>query len=126
MSVTRRLSAPLLAVAVLLAAATLVLGLPDLSAARDFMGGAYPTEGQSLAVVAVAVWTLILAMAVVVLTSTVRASVGRHRSQRGRWARPLMVAVCGALLLGGGVYRHAAPSYSLCCGSVQEAREHVR
>lgn len=116
----------LLAVAILLGSATAVLRIPDLAAARDLLGGAYATQAAALAVVSVIVWVVILLSAGVLVVNAIRATVGQAMSRRRRWARALLVAACGLVLLAGGAYRHSAAGYSICCGSVQEARQLVR
>lgn len=121
----RRLAPTLAAVAVLVGAATVVLGLPDLRTAGDFLGGAYATQAAAIAVVSVIAWVLILVTAAVLLVSAALAAMGQSTVHRHSRTRALVFAVCGLVLLAGGAYRHAAPAFTLCCGSVQEARELV-
>jgi len=116
----------LVTVGVLLGAAAEVLGRPDLTAAGNFLAGAYATETAALAVVAVIVWALILVTVAAICVHAVRDALGHARGRRHRLGRAVLIALGGLALLAGGVYRHSTPAYSVCCGSLQEARDLAR
>jgi hypothetical protein len=114
---------PLGVAVVQLAAAYLVLGLPDLGAARDFLTSTLPTMSGSIAASQVLVWLLL----VVTCATSVAAGVGptiatidARRSIRF-WSVAVMAA--GLLILAAGVGRHLTSSaVDISGGSLNEAR----
>jgi hypothetical protein len=104
-------------------AAYVVLGLPDLPAAAEFLTGNVPAMAGSLATAQVVLW-LALSVAfcgilVSVLLKTV-ATLGAAGHSPG-WS--LMVVVIGLIILAAGLHhRSGAASVSLSGGSLQEAR----
>ena len=111
--------------AALVGAAGAVLGPPDLAAAQELLIGGGVTRPGALTVVALAAWCGLGVVLLAVLASAIRSARSQRASRRRPWLRSLIVAV-GAVLLAAGVARHVTASPSLCCGSVQEARELAR
>jgi hypothetical protein len=118
-----RVLLPLAVAAVQLAAAYLVLGLPDFAAARDFLTSNLPTMSGSIAASQVLVWLLL----VVACTCSVAAGAGQtvaaidaRRSVRF-WSVAVMAA--GLLILAAGIGRHLTSSaVDISGGSLNEAR----
>lgn len=111
--------------AVLLGAADRMLGLPDMSLVREFIGGGRPGHQAALATSSLLVWTALVAVcAWLILTSCEGLP---HAVGRSVW--PLMdpgivVMVVGICLLAIAVTRHVTASPpQMCCGSVQEAAQ---
>ena|SRR5437870_7170833 len=114
---------PLVVVGAQLVAAYLVLGLPDLRAAEDFLTSNLPTMAGSLAASQVLLW-LLLAVAfgsqVVAAAGPAIAAVDRRRSAR-LWSVAVMVA--GLLVLAAGVGHHlSATAVDISGGSLDEAK----
>jgi hypothetical protein len=118
-----RVLLPVGVAAVQLAAAYLVLGLPDFAAARDFLTSTLPTMSGSIAASQVLVWLLL----VVACVCSVAAGAGRtiaaidtRRSVRF-WSVAVMAA--GLLVLAAGIGRHLTSSaVDISGGSLNEAR----
>ncbi|HET9052103.1 MAG TPA: hypothetical protein VFO60_10400 [Candidatus Dormibacteraeota bacterium] len=108
----------LLPVEVVLAA--VVLGLPNLGLAADFLRGGYPTGATVVAAVSLLLWSVIvLACAGLVIVELRRAA---RRVVQARLGMALVLLV-SLLVLTGGVVRHARSGYSMCCGSLTEAHD---
>jgi hypothetical protein len=112
----------LLAVGEVIAAA-LVLGMPDLAAAASFFSGGYPTVQGAVAASSVLIWAAILLAAAVVAIAEMRRLVRRTRPSR--LAVGVALAIGLAVLVGGAI-RHSQASYSMCCGSLNEARQQLQ
>jgi len=114
-----------LAVAALqLGSAYLVLGTPDLSAARDFLTGTRPTTmAGSLAAAQLVLWiTLGVAFAASLLAGVTR-TVGAVQSASRNAIWSIVVVATGLLILAAGVdHRTSAGGVTLSGGSVPEAR----
>jgi hypothetical protein len=119
----RRAVLPLAVAVVQLGAAYLVLGLPDLGAARDFLTSTLPTMSGSIAASQVLVWLLLVvacASSVVAGVGPAIASIDAGRSIRF-WSVAVMAA--GLLVLAAGVGRHLTSSaVDISGGSLNEAR----
>lgn len=122
---------PLLVVSIQLAAAYVVLGRPDLAAARDFLTGASQTIAGSLAAVEILLWAMLAAVFVAVVVSTLASAVGAahaaHGAGRGRsgvWS-VAVVAVGIVILLAGASHRSTTDATTLSGGSLAEARSQL-
>jgi hypothetical protein len=119
----RRVFLPLAVAVVQLAAAYLVLGLPDLGAARDFLTSNLPTMSGSIAASQVLVWLLLVvacATSVAVGIGPAIATIDTRRSIRF-WSVAVMAV--GLLVLAAGVGRHLTSSaVDISGGSLNEAR----
>jgi hypothetical protein len=103
--------------------AALVLRMPDLGAAASFFSGAYPTARGAIAASSVLIWAaILLAMAVVVVAEMRRLA---RRTGPSRMVIGVAVAI-GLAVLAGGAIRHSQAAYSMCCGSINEARQQLQ
>lgn len=113
----------LLITALEVALALRVLGVPDLGAASAFLRGPVPTLQQSVAVLELMLWLILVAASVVAVVAVVREArrvVPESAIRRG-WS--VAVVLCGAtILLAGAAHQLAPPSIGLDGGgSVSEA-----
>ena len=108
----RRHASVLLAVVGGVAVAALVLPRPNLAAAMGFVSGADPTGLAALAAAELLIWVALLA------------GVVRLRLTSPRVLAGVTLAVCLAIL-GVGVARHNSNAYSMCCGSISQARQQL-
>ncbi|HYW24776.1 MAG TPA: hypothetical protein VE953_11480 [Terriglobales bacterium] len=114
----------LLVAAVQLGSAYVVLGAPDLAAARDFLTGTGPsTMAGSVAAAQLVLWIALgvafLAALVAGLTRTVGAV--QSASRNAIWS--IVVVATGAVILAAGIdHRSGSGSVMLSGGSVTEAR----
>ena len=114
---------PLLLVAVGgLAVAALVLPRPHVAAAIGFVSGQDPTGVAALAAAELLIWVAVLVAVVVVLAHTLGNV--RFRVLSARLLVGVMFAVSLAVL-GVGVARHSSNQYSMCCGSISQARQQL-
>jgi branched-subunit amino acid ABC-type transport system permease component len=106
---------------VLVGAAVVVIGRPDLEQARTFAVGEYPTFAAAQAALELLLWTIILAVVGVVTVSVV--SEAARRALRTPWRQRHLTAILAtaALLLAVATLRHASPSVVMCCGNPSEA-----
>jgi hypothetical protein len=114
---------PLGVAGVQLVSAYVVLGTPDLAAARDFLTGTSPTLSGSVAAAQLALWATVgvgLAAGIVAaLTRTVDAA--RSASRNAVWS--LAAVLIGAAILAVGVdHRSTSGMVTLSGGSLPEAR----
>jgi hypothetical protein len=112
----------LLLVAAELALAGVALHLSDIGAAGGFFGGGYPTAVTTLAACTLLIWSALLISGLVLAVRALRhlpAGVGS-----ARLVVALMVAVGVAVLCVGVVRQHNA-TYSMCCGSISQARQQL-
>ena len=122
----RRVLPTLALTTVVVGAAVLALGMPNLGLVGSLFGGGYPTMAAALAVVSLVVWVLIGVGATwsigwaggVVLEEAVRA--------RRRRTQSTVVLALGLMVFGVGVMRHVSTSYRMCCGDRAEAQQLVR
>lgn len=113
----------LLVTALEVALALRVLGLPDLGAARAFLSGPVPTLQQSIAMLELMLWIVLVvasAVAVVAAVREARRVVPETAIRRG-WS--VAVVLCGAaILLAGAAHQLAPPEVGLDGGgSVSQA-----
>jgi hypothetical protein len=118
----RRHASVLLALVGGVAVAALVLPRPNLAAATGFVSGADPAGVAALAAVELLIWVALLVGVVLVLARTL----GRFRLRvtPARVLAGVTLAVCLAVL-GVGVARHNSNAYSMCCGSISQARQQL-
>ena|ERR1700676_4282628 len=105
-----------------LAVAALVLPLPNVAAATGFVSGEDPTGVAALAATELLIWIVLLVGVAVVLARTLGNVRFRVLSAR------VLVGVLLALslaVLGVGVARHSSNQYSMCCGSISQARQQL-
>lgn len=100
-----------------------VLGVPDLGAASAFLTGAVPTEAQSIAVLELLLWAVLVVASAVAVSAAlreVRRVVPGTAVRRG-WS--VAVLLCGAaILLAGAAHQLAPPAIGLDGGgSVSQA-----
>ena len=113
----------LLAVVGGMAVAVLVLPRPNLAASMGFVSGTDPTGEAALAAAELLIWVALLVGVVVVVLARTLGSV-RLRVTSARVLAGVSVAVCLAIL-GVGVARHNTKAYSMCCGSISQARQQL-
>ena len=118
----RRQNLVLVGVVGVLAVAALVLRVPNIAAASGFVSGEDATGVAALAAAALLIWIAFLTGAVVVLVRTFGHVT--HRVASARVLVGLMIAA-GVAVLGFGVVRHSSDSYSMCCGSISQARQQL-
>ena len=104
------------------AVAALVLPRPNLAAATGFVSGADPTGVAALAGAELLIWAALLAGVVLVLARTLGGV--RLRVTSTRVLAGVTLAVC-LTILGVGVARHNGNAYSMCCGSISQARQQL-
>jgi hypothetical protein len=122
----RRLLVPLSVVAVQLAAAYAVLGLPDLTAAQDFVTSRLPTMAGSVAAAQVTLWLALVLMLAGALAAAIRDAFAAARGRRRGVVWSLAVVVAGAVILAAGAsHRSSAASVPMSGGSLQEARAEI-
>jgi len=115
---------PLLVTAVQLGSAYVVLGTPDVAAAREFLTGTTPTMAGSLAAAQIVLWAaVVVAFAAALVAALTRTAGAVHAAAGGSAIWSVTAIVVGLLILGAGVnHRSTAGSVTLSGGSVQEAR----
>jgi hypothetical protein len=114
---------PAAVIAVQVVSAYLVLGLPDLRAAADFLTSTVPTMAGSIAAAQVVLWAALLVALGAALWAALRGAVGPLTTWRGSAVWSGMVLAVGILILVTGAVHHASPaSVMLTGGSLQEAR----
>jgi hypothetical protein len=105
-----------------LAVAALVLPRPNVAAATGFVSGSDPTALAALAAAELVIWVVLIVGIVVVLARTL-VSV-RFRVLSARVLVGVLLAL-GPVVLGVGVARHSSKPYSMCCGSISQARQQL-
>jgi hypothetical protein len=118
--VRRQASVLLVAVGGLAVAA--LLPLPNVAVATGFVSGEHPTAVAALAATELMIWVVLLVGVVVVLAR----ALGNVRFRV--LSAPVLVGVVLALsltVLGVGVARHSSNQYSMCCGSISQARQQL-
>jgi hypothetical protein len=118
---------PLVVTAVQLGCAYVVVGAPDLAAARDFLTGTTPTMAGSLAAAQLVLWAgLAVAFAAALVSAIVSAvsrTAGAVQAAGGGALWSVAAVAIGLLILAAGVnHRSSAGSVTLSGGSLQEAR----
>ena len=115
---------PLLVTAIQFASAYVVLGTPDVAAARDFLTGTTPTMAGSLAAAQIVLWAAVaVAFAAAVVAAVTRTAGVVHAVAGGSAVWAVTAMAVGLLILGAGVnHRSNASTLTLSGGSVQEAR----
>ena len=110
--------------AVQVGSAYVVLGTPDLTAARDFLTGTGPsTMVGSVAAAQLVLWTTLAVASVAALVAGLTRTVGAVQSASRSAIWSVVVVATGALILAAGVdHRATAGSVTLSGGSVPEAR----
>jgi hypothetical protein len=110
--------------AVQLLSAYVVLGRPDLAAARDFLTGTtLPTMAGSVAAAQLVLWATLGVAFVAALVAGLTRTVGAVQSASRNAVWSIVVVATGALILAAGVdHRSTAGSVTLSGGSVPEAR----
>jgi len=119
--VRRQTSVLLLAVGGL-AVAALVLPLLNVAAAMGFVSGSDPTGVAALAAAELLIWAALLVGVVLVLARTLGNV--RLRVLSARVLVGVLLAL-GLAVLGVGVARHSSNQYSMCCGSISQARQQL-
>lgn len=113
----------LVVAAVQVGSAYLVLGTPDLTAAREFLTGTSPTMSGSLAAAQLLLWTTLAVALAAALLSGLTRTVGAVQSASRSAVWSVAVVATGALILAAGVgHRTSAGSVTFSGGSVPEAR----
>ena len=105
-----------------LAVAALVLPLPNVAAATGFVSGEDPTGVAALAATELLIWIVLLVGVAVVLARTLGNV--RFRVVSARVLVGVLLALSLAVL-GVGVARHSSNQYSMCCGSISQARQQL-
>lgn len=118
----RRPASVLIAVVGGVAVAALVLPRPNLAAAMGFVSGADQTGVAALAAAELLLWVAFLAGVVLVLARTLGSVRLRVTSTRVLAGVTLAASLA---ILGVGVARHNSNAYSMCCGSISQARQQL-
>jgi hypothetical protein len=118
----RRHASVLLAVVGGVAVSALVLPRPNLAAAMGFVSGADQTGLAAVAAAELLIWVALLVGVVVVLARTLGSV--RFRVLSARVLVGVLLAL-GVAVLGVGVARHSSNQYSMCCGSISQARQQL-
>jgi hypothetical protein len=114
---------PLAVGAVQLGSAYVVLGTPDVAAARDFLTGNTPTMAGSLAAGQLVLWAALAVAFAAALVSALGRAAGAVQAAGGSAVWSVTAVGIGLLILAAGVdHRAAAGSVDLSGGTVQEAR----
>jgi hypothetical protein len=125
----RRALPTLAMTAVLVIAAVLTLGRPDIGLAGQFLGGSFPTTEGAVAVVSLACYAVVFGVALAAVLGAVRAASESQASMR-RSSRAAMFLVSGIIVLSIGISHRVTFQYSTCCGGtpahLQEAAALVR
>jgi hypothetical protein len=119
--VRRQASLLLLAVGGL-AVAPLVLPLLNVAAAMGFVSGQDPTGVAALAATELLIWVALVVSVVMVLARTLGNV--RFRVLSARVLVGVLLAL-GVAVLGVGMARHSNNEYSMCCGSISQARQQL-
>ncbi|MHB8510459.1 MAG: hypothetical protein ACYDGR_17760 [Candidatus Dormibacteria bacterium] len=122
----RRVAYPVVVMVVLVGAALKTMGGPDLSAAAAFVRNSEPTQANALAVVTAILWLALALFCAFIVSAALRearsaAEILKHRKQRA-----IGVVLVGVLLLGVGVWRHTAATYSVGGGSTHDVEQLVK
>lgn len=115
-----RLAMPLAVTMAQLVAALAALGRPDAGPALAFLGGAWPTAGETLGALELLVWAIVLSAAVWRLAALARELA--HRAAASRRFREGSVLATGLLILLAGAAHHVTCQVGMSGGTVQEAR----
>jgi len=118
--VINRVGIPVLVSTAQLGAAALALGRPDPGSALAFLGGGWPTAGDTLAALELLVWTIVLAA-----VGWSLATLGWELASRvatSRRFREGSALATGLLILVAGAAHHAADTVGMSGGTVQEAQ----
>jgi hypothetical protein len=118
-----RVGLPILVSAAQLGAAALALGRPDPAPALRFLGGSWPTAGDTLAALGLLVWTIVLAAVGWSLASMGRELASRMASSR-RFREGSALAT-GLLILAAGAAHHWTEPVGMSGGSVEEAQAYL-
>jgi hypothetical protein len=114
---SNRVGLPILVGTAQLGAAALALGRPDPGPALRFLGGGWPTAGDTLAAVELLVWTIVVAA-----VGWSVATLGWEVASRPR-VRDGVALATGVLILAAGAAHHvAAQPVGMSGGTVQEAQ----
>jgi hypothetical protein len=100
-----------------------VLGLPDLGAAGAFLSGSVPTAAQSVAILELVLWAVLVVTSMVAVAAAVREARRAVPGSAIRRGWSVAVVLCGAaILLAGVAHQLAPPSIGLDGGgSVSQA-----
>jgi hypothetical protein len=114
---------PLLVTVVQLGCAYVVLGAPDLAAARDFLTGTTPTMAGSLAAAQLVLWAALAVAFAAALVSALTRTAGAVQAAGGGAVWSVTAVAIGLLILAAGLNnRSSAADVNLTGGSLQEAR----
>lgn len=115
-----RRAVPTLAMsAVLVAAAVITLGRPDLGLAGQFLSGSYPTVESAVAIVSLVSYSVVAVVAIVAVTGAIRAA-REDRPDVRRSTRAGMFLLAGIIVLGIGVSHRVTFRYTVCCGNTPQ------
>jgi hypothetical protein len=118
---------PLVVAAVQLGSAYVVLGTPDLTAARDFLTGTAPTMTDSVAAAQLLLWTMLAAAFAAALLAAVTRTVSAVQAAGGNAIWSVAVVGAGLLILAAGAnHRTTSSTVTLSGGSLQEAQAQIR
>jgi hypothetical protein len=115
-----RVAIPLLVSTAQLVAAGLALGRPDLGPALAFLGGTSPSAGETLAALALLVWSIVLAVVVWSL-GTLIWELGRQVATSRRFREGSALAT-GLLILVAGAAHHVTYQVPMSGGTISEAQ----
>ncbi|HEY4028368.1 MAG TPA: hypothetical protein VGO86_18220 [Candidatus Dormibacteraeota bacterium] len=117
------LALPLLVIAVQLGSAYLVLGTPDLAAARDFLTGTLPSMAGSVAAAQLVLWAALAVAFVAALLAALLRTVSAVQTAGRTAVWSVTVVATGLLILAAGAnHRSTSGAVHLSGGSLQEAR----
>ena len=120
--------AGLLMSTLLLAAAWLTLGMPNLGLAGDFLSGGYPIVQSAVALAAIICYAVVVASALLAAALAFRS--GAEWLARARGWRAVAFILAGAVLLGLSLVSRCSTPQVICCGGgvhqIQEAASLAR
>ncbi len=118
-----RLVVALLVTGVQLASAYVVLGVPDLDAAREFLTGTLPTMPGSVAAAELVLWLALLTSFAGIVGTAVLGTLTTLEAARRSTTWSVVMVVIGIVILAAGVHhRSTAATVTVSGGSLQEAR----
>jgi hypothetical protein len=121
------MAASLAVAGVQLVSAYVVLGRPDVGAAREFLTGTSPTMTGSVAAAQLVLWAALLVAVLAILVAVVSGAVTMIGSAPRRPMWSLAVVLVGLVILAvGAAHRLGSASDTISGGSLQEAGQLAR
>lgn len=114
---------PLLVIAVQVVSAYVVLGVPDVGAAREFLTGTLPSMAGSVAAAQLVLWAALAVAFAAALLAALTSTVGAVQAAGRNAVWSVTVVAIGVLILvAGASHRATSGAVHLTGGSLPEAR----